>query len=77
MKQLEKYTDGMDMEQFKRIDEISSYNYNYYNGFGSDLLFCESDDIDTSQWFLVSNQNFYYLGLSFTSDERLYKNMAP
>ena len=33
-----KYTEGLQMAQFKRIEEISHYNYNYYIGFDKNSL---------------------------------------
>lgn len=60
----EKYPDGLQMEQFKRIEEISHYNYNYYVGFDQDLLLAKSDDDDTTEWFLAHNETFQYLGES-------------
>ncbi|MCC7514594.1 MAG: hypothetical protein IT212_07860 [Bacteroidia bacterium] len=63
-----KYTEGLQMEQFKVINEISHYNHNYYVGFDKDLLFAKSDDDDTTEWWLVSNGNFHYLGESYCSD---------
>lgn len=65
------YTELMQMNQFKRIDEISHYNYNYYVGFGKDLLFAKSDDDNTTSWYLVYCNAFYYLGESYTSESEL------
>ena len=64
----DKYTQGLQMEQFKRIEEVSRYNHNYYVGFGKDLLLGKSDDDNTTEWWLISNQTFYYLGESHTSE---------
>lgn len=61
------YTKGMKMN-FIRIDEISHYNYNYYLGFDKDLLFSKSDDDNTTEWWLVSDGEFKYLGESYTSE---------
>jgi hypothetical protein len=66
-----KYTEGLQMEQFKVIKEISHYNHNYYVGFEKDLLFAKSDDDDTTEWWLISNGNFHYLGESYCSDNDL------
>ena len=67
------YYSGMDMEQFKRIKEISHYNFNYYIGLGSDLLFAKSDDDNTTEWYLISGSNEpVYLGVSYvTGGEKL------
>lgn len=66
-----KYIQGLQMEQFKRIDEISHYNYNYYVGFDKDLLFGKSDDDNTTVWWIVSSGNFHYLGESYTNESDL------
>lgn len=63
-----KYTEGLQMKQFKVIKEISQYNHNYYAGFEKDLLFAKSDDDDTTEWGLISNGIFHYLGESYCSD---------
>lgn len=61
----EKYTEGLDMEQFKHIEEISYYNNNYYIGFDNDLLFRESEDDSFCTWYLVKHCHFYELGISY------------
>ena len=65
---LKKYTDGLKMDQFKRIDEISHYNFNYFIGFDKNLLFGKSDDDNTTEWWLISGDNTYYIGESYYSD---------
>jgi len=65
------YKDGLQMGQFKRIEEISSYNYNYYVGFENDLLFAKSDDDNTTEWWLISSGSFYYLGESYTTEDEI------
>lgn len=62
------YTDGTDMSQFKRIDEISHYNRNFYAGFDKTLLYAESDDDDTTEWSILVGYDFIHLGYSFTSE---------
>lgn len=64
----ENYPEGTDMLQFKHLEDISSYNYNYYVGFNSDLLFAESDDDNTTEWYLVRDTNFIKLGFSYCSE---------
>jgi hypothetical protein len=49
MNPVEKYPNGLQMEQFKRIEEISHYNHNYYVGFDHDLLLAKSDDDNTTE----------------------------
>lgn len=63
-----KYTEGLQMEQFKIINEISYYNYNYHVGFDKDLLFAKSDDDNTTEWWLILNGDCHYLGESYCSD---------
>jgi hypothetical protein len=58
----EKYPDGLQMDQFKRV--AGSYNHNYHLGFDADLLMAKSDDDDTTEWFLAHNETFRYLGES-------------
>ncbi|WP_395762367.1 hypothetical protein ACH34C_07120 [Elizabethkingia anophelis] len=65
----ENYPEGTDMLQFKHLEDISHYNYNYFVGFNSDLLFAESDDDNTTEWYLVRDTNFIKLGLSYCSQE--------
>jgi len=61
---LEKYTDGLQMDKFPTIKEISVYSNIYCVGFDGDLLFGEADDDNTTEWFLVENESFKYLGES-------------
>jgi len=71
------YSEGLEMHQFKHIEAISSYNYNYYVGFDKDLLFGSSDDDDTTEWFLVKNENFVYLGESSTMQgDKLHRSIT-
>jgi hypothetical protein len=65
----EKYTDKLPLEQFKRIEEISHYNYNYYVWFDKDLLLWVSDDDNTTEWYLVIGRSFSYLWCSFCFDD--------
>lgn len=74
MKGYEFYTNGLDMNQFKHIAEISCYNHNYYIGNNKDLLFGKSDDDNTTEWFVIIGEYSYYLGESYTNDgDRLYR----
>jgi len=63
-----KYTEGLDMNQFKVISEISHYNNNYHIGFGRELLFAKSDDDNTTEWWLIMGHESIYLGESYISD---------
>ena len=63
-----KYSTGLQMQQFKRIDEISHYNFNYYIGLDGDLLFCKSDDDNTSEWWVVVGDRSIYLGETHCDD---------
>lgn len=68
----EKYKENLDMEQFKIIKEISSYNHNYYIGFDKDLLFCKSNELDdTDEWWLIKGKQSYLLGYSYSSNNKL------
>lgn len=64
------YINGLDMNQFENIDSISSYNHNYYIGFGQDLLFAKSDDDNTTEWYLV-DESFIYLGESYCTENEI------
>jgi hypothetical protein len=66
MERIEKYKNGMNMDDLKLVAEVSHYNFNYYIGLGSDLLFAKSDDENTTEWYLLSGTNNYFIGHSFT-----------
>lgn len=69
-----KYQEGIDMEKFPVIKEISAYNYNYHVGFDGGLLLGKSDDDNTTEWWLIEGTNFYYLGESYaTGGEKLHR----
>jgi hypothetical protein len=68
---MNKYTNGLQMEQFKHIEQISSYNNNYFIGFDKDLLFAKSDDDNTTEWYLVKNKSFQYLGDSYEGENNI------
>ena len=71
---IDRYKNGLDMEQFKNIKEISSYNFNYYVGLDNDLLFCMSDDDNTSQWWVITGTTSTFLGESYcTGGEKLHR----
>lgn len=61
------YVNGTLMNKFKHLEEISHYNHNYYVGNDKDLLFGKSDDDNTTDWWLIKNEQFIYLGQSYTS----------
>ncbi len=71
IKRFGKYTEGLQMEQFKRIEEISEYNHNYYIGFDGDLLFGQSDDDYTTEWWIIYNGQFHYLGESYEQQDNI------
>ena len=73
----DKYPDGTNLNQFQRLQAISKYNRNYYLGFGRDLLYAESNDDNITEWFLVKNQEFYYLGESYEEDNNLHRFTKP
>ena len=69
-----KYTEGLEMNQFDHIPQISQYNHNYYKGFDNDLLYAESDDDQTTEWYLVNKsgaRDFKFIGVSFNDSETL------
>lgn len=73
---MNEYLDGLNMDQFDHISEISQYNHNYYKGFGNDLLYAESDDDQTTEWYLVNKNglmDFKFIGVSFIDEEILIK----
>jgi hypothetical protein len=73
----EKYPDGLQMKQFKWVAG-NKYSHNYYLGFDNDLLLAESDDDDTTEWFLAHNETFRYLGESKCSrGELLERHEQP
>jgi len=71
MQRKEKYQNGLQMMQFQRLGLISVYNSNYYVGFDNDLLYAKSDDDNTTEWWLVYNREFIYLGESYTSQNEI------
>lgn len=58
------FPDWMDTNQFVHIKEISCYNNNYYSHEWK-LLFWDSDDDYTTDWYLVINRHFFYLWQSY------------
>lgn len=73
MKDIDQYEDGISMQQFKHIAEISCYNHNYYVGFRNNLLFGNSDDDSTTQWWLINGSTSVFLGESHINDEILHR----
>ncbi len=67
------YLDGLPMEQFEHIPQISCYNNNYYKGFGNDLLFGKSDDDSTTDWWVIKGEYSQYLGESHINGELLHR----
>jgi hypothetical protein len=64
----EEYTDGLEMEKFQHIKEKSWYNHNYYIGYNDDLLLGVSDDDNTTEWWVISENDKHYLGNSYTTE---------
>lgn len=65
--------DGIKVDTFKHIPEISFYNHNYYIGLKrnsrvSDLLFAHSDDDNMTDWYIVNGSSVTYIGYEFTED---------
>ena len=73
------YTEGLDMKQFKHVKDISCYNCNYYVGLKSgDILYGESDDDNTTEWYLIRNMQFSYLGESYSSEDgKMHRHEHP
>lgn len=65
----------MEMEKLKHLSEISHYNFNYYVGLDRDLLFALSDDDNTTEWFLISGIDHYFIGNSYTSEGDLLERL--
>lgn len=69
-----KYIDGIKMDDFEHIPQISQYNHNYYKGFDKDLLYAVSDDDQITEWYLVNKMgilDFKFIGVSYIQDEEL------
>lgn len=65
--------DGIKVDTFKHIPEISFYNHNYYIGLKRnsrllDLLFAHSDDDNMTDWYIVNGSSVTYIGYEFTED---------
>jgi len=72
----ELYTEGIPMDQFTLLKEVSVYNHNYYNGYNWDLLFAKSDDDNTTEWYLINGETCAYIGYSLASEgEILHKGL--
>lgn len=71
----ERYYEGLNMEQFAHLPQISRYNLNYYVGFDKDLLYAKSDDDDTTTWYLIKGcDSSILLGESYMSEgDKLHK----
>lgn len=69
------YTEGLDMNQFKHIPDISYYEHNYYIGFNrnsvkNDLLFAEAEDDNEISWYIVHSNRvtFQPIGYSYKNE---------
>lgn len=72
-KEIEKYN-GMKVLDLKHVKRISKYNNNYYlHGLEEDLLFAQSDDDRTTEWYLVKDKTFNFIGYSYSDvqEERI------
>jgi len=64
MSKYKKYI-GVNIKSFTHLPAVSSYNRNYYEGFDSDLLYGESDDDRTTDWFVINGKHQpNYIGYS-------------
>ena len=68
MGKAEKYIEGLPMDQFTPLEEISWYNFNYFVGLDRDLLFAKSDDDNVTEWWLINGHESIYLGESYCSE---------
>ena len=69
------YQNGLNMGLFPIIKEISCYNHNYHRGFNNDLLFAQSNDDNTTEWWLIKNGTFYFLGETYTTEGEILHRM--
>ena len=74
---MSKYTNGLNMEQFIHIPQISRYNRNYYVGLDLDLLYAHSDDDDCTMWYVVCGLNSAYIGHSLCSQDEVLNIGKP
>lgn len=64
-----RYPAGTILTNYKRIDEISRYNFNYYNGIETDLLLGISDDDVGTDWYLIQGTYVTRFGSSSDIDQ--------
>lgn len=62
-----KYKSGMSLKDFEKIASISTGNRNFYLGLDKDLLLCISYDDNLTDWFLLVDKEFVYIGDSIAS----------
>jgi hypothetical protein len=66
--------DNTEVRRLPNISEISFYNNNYHIGLkrremaAFDLLFAESDDMDTTIWYVVTKHGFMQIGYSVATE---------
>lgn len=65
---MKNYTEGYNMKSLEHIPQISSYNYNYYKGIGTDLLLGISDDDNTTEWYISQYERWDEIGCSYCSE---------
>lgn len=67
--------ENVPMSQLEHLPEQSVYCRNFYRGFkrdgneNPDLLLAESDDYNTTEWFLVTRDGEIYIGYSLCSED--------
>lgn len=82
LEKMRKKYDGKPLENYKRIDEISYLNSDYYIGelntiqiggeqvpYKHDLIWAECDDDNTRRIFLVREENVFKFGVCWISEE--------
>lgn len=73
---MSKYKSGIKLSDFEHLSAISSYNHNFYKGYDKDVLLCVSDDDNTTDWFLLVDKEFVYIGDSFASEENEFNRVV-
>ena len=68
---MEKYKNGFNINDLKYLPELSEYNHNYYLAEDKVLIYAESDDDNTVEWFVIDGQITTYLGESYGIEEEI------
>lgn len=60
--------DGKQLSEFEHIPDRSCYCHNYYKGFGSDILYAESDDDNRTDYKLNGDDRWFAESLKSDGD---------